>query len=62
VYSSADVVIVFNADEHLAGLNPTRGAELCTVVETMYSGSYTYQAFGNNCHSSIKRLDTKTTK
>jgi hypothetical protein len=39
---------VFNADEHLAGRNPTRGTELCTVVETMYSASYTYQAFGNN--------------
>jgi hypothetical protein len=25
-----------------------RGAELCLVVEAMYSGSYTYKTFGNN--------------
>jgi hypothetical protein len=36
------------ADEHLAGKYPRRGTELCTVVETMYSGSYTYRALGNN--------------
>jgi hypothetical protein len=36
------------ADEHLAGKYPRRGTELCTVVETMYPGSYTYQALGNN--------------
>ena len=28
---------IFAADEHLAGLNPTQGTELCTVVETMFS-------------------------
>lgn len=28
---------VFSADEHLAGLNPSQGTELCTVVETMFS-------------------------
>lgn len=26
---------VFAADEHLAGLSPNRGTELCTVVELM---------------------------
>lgn len=39
---------IFAADEHLAGLDANRGAELCTVVETMYSGSYVYQSFGEN--------------
>jgi hypothetical protein len=28
---------VFSADEHLAGLNPSQGTELCTVVEIMFS-------------------------
>ena len=28
---------IFSADEHLAGLNPSQGTELCTVVETMFS-------------------------
>jgi hypothetical protein len=28
---------IFSADEHLAGLNPSQGTELCTVVEMMYS-------------------------
>ncbi|KZP19801.1 hypothetical protein FIBSPDRAFT_862288 [Athelia psychrophila] len=39
---------IFNADEHLAGLDANRGAELCMVVETMYSGSYVWQSFGDN--------------
>lgn len=39
---------IFAADEHLAGLHANRGAELCMVVETMYSGSYVYQSFGEN--------------
>jgi hypothetical protein len=28
---------IFSADEHLAGLNPSQGTELCTVVESMFS-------------------------
>ncbi|KAI1912603.1 hypothetical protein LOZ61_003254 [Ophidiomyces ophidiicola] len=34
------------ADERLSGLSPVRGVELCSVVETMYSLSYLYQATG----------------
>lgn len=32
------------ADERLSGLSPVRGVELCSVVETMYSLTYLYQA------------------
>ncbi|KAF7977986.1 hypothetical protein HWV62_1823 [Athelia sp. TMB] len=39
---------IFGADEHLAGLDANRGSELCMVVETMYSGSYVWQSFGEN--------------
>lgn len=28
---------IFGCDEHLAGTMPSRGSELCTVVETMFS-------------------------
>jgi hypothetical protein len=28
---------MFSADEHFAGLNPSQGTELCTVVESMFS-------------------------
>ncbi|OZJ05495.1 hypothetical protein BZG36_01897 [Bifiguratus adelaidae] len=39
---------IFGCDEHLAGLMPSRGSELCTVVETMYSYEYMYTVAGDN--------------
>ncbi|KAG6845064.1 hypothetical protein H0H87_001126 [Tephrocybe sp. NHM501043] len=38
----------FASDEHLAGLDPSRGTELCTVVEQIFSLATIYQTFGNN--------------
>ncbi|KAG6917303.1 hypothetical protein DXG01_003144 [Tephrocybe rancida] len=38
----------FAADEHLAGLDPSRGTELCAVVEQIFSLATIYQTFGNN--------------
>ncbi|KAJ8078227.1 hypothetical protein PM082_000433 [Marasmius tenuissimus] len=45
-HGSASGVLV--ADEHLAGLHPSRGSELCTVVEMMYSYEYAYSVVGDN--------------
>ncbi|KAJ7931416.1 hypothetical protein B0H13DRAFT_1958029 [Mycena leptocephala] len=44
---------VFGADEHLAGLMPSRGSELCTVVETMYSYEYVYSVLGDNQYADM---------
>ncbi|KXN85013.1 hypothetical protein AN958_11858 [Leucoagaricus sp. SymC.cos] len=38
----------FSADEHIAGLDPSRGTELCAVVEQIFSFATIYQIFGNN--------------
>jgi hypothetical protein len=38
---------MFSCDEHLAGLNPSQGTELCTVVETMYSMEAALATFGD---------------
>ncbi|KAJ3557506.1 hypothetical protein NP233_g11721 [Leucocoprinus birnbaumii] len=38
----------FSADEHIAGLDPSRGTELCAVVEQIFSLATIYQIFGNN--------------
>jgi len=38
---------VFTGDEHLAGRSPTRGTELCSVVEYMYSLEQLVATFGD---------------
>jgi len=38
---------IFSADEHLAGLNPSQGTELCTVVETMFSLEHSLAIMGD---------------
>ncbi len=38
---------MFSCDEHLAGLNPSQGTELCTVVETLFSMQVALAAFGD---------------
>ena len=43
---------MFGADEHLAGRMPSRGTELCTVVEAMYSYGIMFRVFGD-----VKYLD-----
>ncbi len=38
---------IFSCDEHLAGLDPSQGSELCTVVETMFSLEVALATFGD---------------
>ena len=38
---------MFSCDEHLAGLDPSHGTELCTVVETMFSMEFALAVFGD---------------
>lgn len=38
---------MFSCDEHLAGLDPNHGTELCTVVETLYSLEVALATFGD---------------
>ncbi|KAJ4481886.1 hypothetical protein J3R30DRAFT_3669016 [Lentinula aciculospora] len=38
----------FAADEHIAGLDPSRGTELCAVVEQIFSLATIYSILGNN--------------
>ncbi|MGA2406606.1 MAG: beta-L-arabinofuranosidase domain-containing protein [Bacteroidales bacterium] len=38
----------FSGDEHLSGKSPSRGTELCSVVEYMFSLEELYEIFGDN--------------
>ena len=38
---------IFSCDECLAGLNPSRGTELCTVVEAMFSYGIIFSTIGD---------------
>ncbi|KAJ3711734.1 hypothetical protein C8R42DRAFT_334064 [Lentinula raphanica] len=38
----------FAADEHIAGLDPSRGTELCAIVEQIFSLATVYGILGNN--------------
>lgn len=38
---------MFSCDEHLGGLDPSHGTELCTVVETLYSLEVALATFGD---------------
>ena len=38
---------VFGCDEHLAGTMPSRGTELCTVVESMFSYETLFEIQGD---------------
>lgn len=38
---------IFGCDEHLAGTMPSRGTELCTVVETMFSYETLFEIQGD---------------
>lgn len=49
---------MFSCSEHLAGKNPSQGYELCTTVETMFSLSTVFSAWGNISHAD--RLETIT--
>lgn len=44
-----------NGDEHLSGNNPSQGAELCSIVEYMFSLQTLLEAFG--CTSFADRLE-----
>ena len=48
----------FSCDEHLSGKSPSRGTELCTVVEYMFSMEELYEVFGDN--SLADRLELLT--
>jgi uncharacterized protein len=39
---------MFSCDEHLAGLDPSQGSELCTVVEYMYSLEHSLAILGDS--------------
>lgn len=44
---------VFGCDEHLAGNMPSRGTELCTVVETSFSIAEMHSILGEPQHADL---------
>ena len=42
---------IFTGDEHLSGLNPSQGTELCAVVELMYSLEVLTSLFGGTSYA-----------
>ena len=48
---------MFSADERLAGRSPSRGVELCTIVETLYSLYAMHQALGEGTCQLIDRAE-----
>jgi DUF1680 family protein len=44
---------MFTCDEHLAGLMPSHGTELCTVVETLFSYENLLSATGNVTYADV---------
>ncbi|KAL4821201.1 hypothetical protein BDW67DRAFT_172070 [Aspergillus spinulosporus] len=40
-------------DEHLGGISPQRGSELCMAVEMMYSMAYLYRMYGINNYADL---------
>ena len=44
---------IFTGDEHLSGLNPSQGTELCAVVEFMYSLEVLVSLFGETSYADI---------
>lgn len=53
-HGSASGTII--ADEHLGGLNPQRGSELCTAAETVFSLHWLYRMFGTNYYADRTEL------
>lgn len=47
-----------SCSEHLAGLMPSQGSELCTVVETMFSYETVFTILGNISHADRLELLT----
>ncbi len=44
---------MFSGDEHLAGLNPSQGTELCAVVEAMFSLEAALAVLSNPAHADL---------
>lgn len=47
---------IFGCDEHLAGTMPSRGTELCTVVESMFSYETLFGIQGDPIFGELQNL------